>query len=73
MEEGLEDINHSIFLDANNSYNYCNLGIYYFEKKEYVKALEFYKKAKELDSTTHIIDELITQAEHKNQLGYLKT
>lgn len=65
LEDGLEDINHSIFLDANNSYNYRNLGIYYFEKNEYGKALEFYKKAKELDGTTHIIDELITQAENK--------
>lgn len=66
MEEGLEDINHSIFLDANNSYNYRNLGIYYFEKNEYVEALELYKKAKKLDGTTHTIDELITQAENKS-------
>lgn len=61
-EEGLEDINYSIKLDKNNSYAYRNFGIYHLENGEYVTALEFFIKAKEYDSTTHMIDELIDKA-----------
>ena len=62
-EEGLEDIKDSFKLDENNSYNYRNLGIYHLDKGEYAKALDLFRKAKELDSTTHMIDELIKEAE----------
>jgi tetratricopeptide (TPR) repeat protein len=61
-EEGLEDINTSFKLDENNSYGYRNLGIYHLDKGEYSKALDLFSKAKELDSTTHMIDELIIRA-----------
>ncbi|MES2381006.1 MAG: tetratricopeptide repeat protein [Bacteroidota bacterium] len=64
-EEGLEDINYSFKLDNNNSYSYRNLGIYHLDKGEYSKALELFRKAKELDSTTHMIDELIKQAQNR--------
>lgn len=66
-EEGLEDINYSFKLDENNSYGYRNLGIYYLEKGESSHAFELFKKAKELDSTTHMIDELIQTAERYSQ------
>ena len=61
-EEGLEDINYSLKLDENNSHGYRNLGIYHLDKGEYSKALDLFIKAKELDSTTEMIDELIVQA-----------
>jgi len=61
-EEGLEDINNSFKLDENNSYGYRNLGIYHLDKEEYSKALDLFRKAKELDSTTYMIDELINKA-----------
>lgn len=63
-EEGLEDINHSIKLDANNSYAYRNLGIYHLDKGEFSEALDLFRKAREIDSTTHMIEELIYKAEN---------
>ena len=62
-EEGLEDINYSFKLDGHNSYSYRNLGIYHLDKGEYAKALELFRQAKELDESTHMIDELIDQAD----------
>jgi tetratricopeptide (TPR) repeat protein len=62
-EEGLDDINNSFKLDENNSYGYRNLGIYHLDKGEYSKALDLFRKAKELDSTTYMIDELINKAD----------
>lgn len=61
-EEGLEDINYSLKLDENNSYGYRNLGIYHLDRGEYSKALDLFKKAKELDNTTYMIDGLIDEA-----------
>lgn len=61
-EEGLEEIYHSLKLDENNSYGYRNLGIYHLDKGDYSNALGLFKKAKELDSTTYMIDELIKNA-----------
>lgn len=66
-EEGLEDINYSFKLDENNSYGYRNLGIYHLDKGEYSKALELLRKAKELDNTTHMIDELINNADRHDE------
>lgn len=63
VQEGLNEINHSLKLDGNNSYAYRNLGIYHLDKGEYSEALELFVKAKTLDSTTHLIDELIETAE----------
>jgi tetratricopeptide (TPR) repeat protein len=65
VEDGLEDINHSFRLDANNSYGYRNLGVYHMDNQEFSKALELFTKAKELDPSTHIIDDLIREAESK--------
>ncbi|HCS20317.1 MAG TPA: hypothetical protein DIW47_07110 [Bacteroidetes bacterium] len=62
-KEGLDDINYSIKLDENNSYAYRNLGIYHLDKGENSTALDLFKKAKELDGTTHLIDELIDEAD----------
>lgn len=64
-EEGLKDINYSFKLDKDNSYGYRNLGIYYLDKADYIEALQLFKKAKELDETTHLIDELINDAKGK--------
>lgn len=58
-EEGLQDINHSFKIDPNNSYAYRNLGIYHFEREEFDEALNLFVKAKELDSSTHMIDQLL--------------
>lgn len=67
VEEGLEDINYSLKLDENNSYGYRNLGIYHLDKGEYTKALALFIKAKELDSTTHMIDELINNTNRQEE------
>jgi Flp pilus assembly protein TadD len=64
-EEGLGDINYSFELDKNNSYGYKNLGIYHFDKGEHEKALELFLKSRELDSSTHMIHELISETEAK--------
>ena len=64
-EEGLQDIEYSFKLDSDNSYAYRNLGIYHMDKKEYDKALELFRKAKNLDDSTHDIDKLILKAESK--------
>ena len=64
-DEGLQDINRSFKLDPNDSYGYRNLGIYYFDKKEFEEAFRLFKKAKELDETTHLIDNLINDTKIK--------
>jgi Flp pilus assembly protein TadD len=63
LEDGLEDINISIQLDENNAYGYRNLGIYHLEKGEFRKALDLFYKAKELDCSTYMIEELIIKAD----------
>jgi tetratricopeptide (TPR) repeat protein len=62
LEEGLADINFSLELDKENSYAYRNLGIYYLKTKNYNKALNEFKKAKEMNNQTDLIDELIMEA-----------
>lgn len=62
--EGLEEIHYSLELDENNAYAYRNLGIYHLDKGEYAKALDLFKKAQNLDSDTHMINELISKAEN---------
>lgn len=64
-EEGLQDINYSFTLDPDNSYAYRNLGIYHSECGEFHEALKLFIKAKEKDTHTHMIDELINEAEKK--------
>uniref|UniRef100_UPI00404AA528 tetratricopeptide repeat protein n=1 Tax=Flavobacterium sp. TaxID=239 RepID=UPI00404AA528 len=59
ISEGLIDIENSIEMDENNAYAYRNLGIYHFELGEIEKANELFLKAKKLDDSTHLIDELI--------------
>ena len=58
-EEGLADIRHSLALDENNSYAHRNLGIYHFDRGEFPQALELFVKARDLDSSTHLIDHYI--------------
>ncbi len=65
MEEGKKDIEYALKLNANNSDTYKNLGIYYYEKGEYKTALELYKRAKEIDISTYLIDDLIMEAQGK--------
>jgi tetratricopeptide (TPR) repeat protein len=65
LEEGLQDINRSFELDPDNSYGYRNLGIYHFDKGEFDEALRLFVKAKELDNSTHMIEELINDAKHQ--------
>ena len=64
-KDGLQDINHSFEIDPDNSYAYRNLDIYHFDRGEFEVALQLFKKAKELDDTTHVIDELINNAKHQ--------
>jgi hypothetical protein len=62
LEEGLFDINYSIELNPDNSYAYRNLGIYHLKRGEKSEALNCFIKAKEMDETTDLIDELIEKA-----------
>lgn len=64
IKEGLDDINYSFTFDENNSYSRRNLGIYYLERGEYLMALDLFKKARETDPTTHMIDQLIETAKN---------
>lgn len=72
VEEGLKDIDHSFRLDPDNSYAYRNLGIYHFDKGEYDEALRLFTKSKELDNSTHRIDELINDTRHQLLQAVLK-
>ncbi|WP_417352311.1 tetratricopeptide repeat protein [Flavobacterium alkalisoli] len=65
IEEGLSDLEHGHTLDPANSYYYKNKGIYYYDLNEYSKALEHFKKAKEMDTDTYKIDFDIEQAEQQ--------
>lgn len=65
IEKGLADIQHSLQLDEDNSYAYRNWGVYYLDNEDYSKALELFEKAKELDSSTYMIDQLIEDAKTK--------
>ncbi|MBP7555136.1 MAG: M50 family metallopeptidase [Chitinophagaceae bacterium] len=55
-EEGIIDIEHSISLDSSNSYGYRNKGIYFLQKKELDKALEYLLKAREIDPETEDLE-----------------
>jgi len=61
IEEGLTDINYSLQLDKKNSYAYRNLGIYHLKINQLHKAKELFLKAKEMDSSTELIEELLTK------------
>ena len=50
--DGLADLKKSMALDGINSYCYLNFGIYHYDNKEYQKALDYFKKAEELDNKT---------------------
>lgn len=65
IDDGLKDIYQSILLDDKNAYAYRNLGIYYFDQAKFTEASLQFKKAKELDNTTHGIDDLIEQTNQK--------
>lgn len=62
-EDGFKDIIHSIELDKENSYGYRNLGIYYLDTGNSKEALVHFRRAKEMDSLTLRIDDLIATAE----------
>ncbi len=55
-EDGLKDLEKSMTIDGTNSYCYLNFGIYYYENEQYIKALEYFNKAKELDGKTYMLD-----------------
>ncbi len=67
IENGLIDIKASFELDDKNSYCYMNFGIYYYEIKDYNTALDYFNKAQELDKTTYLIEEHISNT--KTKLG----
>ena len=62
-EEGFRDIEYALALDSQNAYAFRNLGIYYMDRKEYVKALDHFEKAKKIDPKAHQLDELMAAAE----------
>jgi len=64
-EEGLIDLEKSMTLDGTNSYCYFNFGMYHYYNFEYEKALEYFNKAKELDSTTYNLDSYLKKVKEK--------
>ncbi|CAL2080516.1 TPR repeat protein [Tenacibaculum sp. 190524A02b] len=64
-EEGFKDLEKSMTLDDANSYCHLNFGIYHYDNGDYKKALQYYKKAKELDTTTYLLDKYIEQVKQK--------
>lgn len=62
-EEGLCDIRRSFELEAEHAYGYRNLGIYHLDRREYADALQQFRKAKQSDPATHLIDALLTETE----------
>ena len=60
-EEGFKDIEKSLELDATNAFAYRNKGIYYLEKKNYPEAYSLFLQAKDLDASTHLIDEYLEE------------
>lgn len=69
VNEGLQDIYHSLELDPDNSYAYLNMGIYHFDRRAFELALQNFRKAKELDSSTYLIDQYISDAENELRTG----
>lgn len=65
LEEGLQDINHSLKLDDKNAYVHRNLGIYYLLKKEWEKAQSLFEKAKDLDPDTQGIDDYLQEIQQR--------
>jgi Flp pilus assembly protein TadD len=58
-EGGLLDLQRSITLDAGNAYTYRNLGMYHIEKGDRQQALDNLEKARSLDSTIPLLEELM--------------
>ncbi|MDY0779508.1 tetratricopeptide repeat protein [Tenacibaculum sp. IB213877] len=67
-EEGLKDLEKSMTLDGTNSYCYFNFGMYHYYNFEYEQALEYFTKAKELDSTTYKLDSYLKKVTDKLSL-----
>ena len=65
LEEAYQDIDKSLKLDIENPYGYRNLGLYYFYKKDYQKALDLYQKANEINPKTVLLQEYIDQSTAK--------
>lgn len=66
--EGLVDLEKSMTLDGTNSYCYLNFGVYNYDQGQYEKALEYFRKAKELDEKTYLLDEYIEKVKKKLSL-----
>jgi len=67
-KDGLKDLEDSMAMDGTNSYCYMNFGIYYYDNQDYKKALEYFIKAKELDSTTYLLNDYLQNAKEKLEL-----
>lgn len=64
-DEGLADLKKSMTLNGQNSYCFMNFGIYHYDNEAYEKALEYFEKAKELDSTTYLLDGYLQKTKEK--------
>ena len=61
LTDGLNDICRSLELNMDNSYVYRNLGIYYLKTDKPDVAKSFFLKAKQMDSDTEMIEELLSK------------
>lgn len=65
LYDGYIDTDNALKLDPANADAHRNMGLYFMNSKSYDKAMPYLQKAKELDATTDIIDELIAEASLK--------
>lgn len=65
LDDGREDIKYAISIDENEAYAHRAIGVYYFDTKQYRKALESLHLAFELNPDTYGINEEIKMAESK--------
>lgn len=61
LEKGLEYINKALVFDNNNANLYYSFGVYYYDKNEYLKSFESFKKSKELSNYLFESDKYIEE------------
>lgn len=61
IQEGLQDIEHSLRLDPRNAYAYRNKGIYYLEQQQRAEAKLYFEKAAAIDSNVPMLQALLQQ------------
>lgn len=62
---GLNDLELSMKINPKNAYVHRNMGIYYFDKRAFEKAMSYFEKAFELDSETMWLNDYILKTKDR--------